>query len=159
MSTDNLEVNKTGQEKGESVFDNRSLDNIYQEIQNTYLADNRPWVIGYSGGKDSTTALQLIWYAIEDLPEEKRDKPIHVISSDTLVETPKIVNHIISTLENINEYAEKKNLPFTAHKVTLRTRRSNRRTRSTQSRIRHPRTGYGNAQHRWQRALPPQQIR
>ncbi|MFB6215676.1 MAG: DNA phosphorothioation system sulfurtransferase DndC, partial [Candidatus Aenigmatarchaeota archaeon] len=117
MSTDNLEVAKTGQEKGESVFDNRSLEDIYGEIQETYLADDRPWVIGYSGGKDSTTALQLIWYAIEDLPEEKRQKPIHVISSDTLVETPKIVNHIISTLENINEYAEKKNLPFTAHKV------------------------------------------
>jgi DNA sulfur modification protein DndC len=118
MSTDNLEVAETGQEKGESVFENRSLEDITEEIQKTYNADDRPWVIGYSGGKDSTTALQLIWYAIEDLPEEERTKPIYVISSDTLVETPKIVNHIISTLEKVNEYAEKKNLPFEAHKVT-----------------------------------------
>ena len=100
-----------------SVFDYRSLDEIKAEIQKTYLADDRPWVIGYSGGKDSTTTLQLIWYAIADLPDSEQEKPIYVISSDTLVETPKIVNHITSSLDNINEYAEKEDLPFEAHKV------------------------------------------
>ncbi|MFB6215809.1 MAG: DNA phosphorothioation system sulfurtransferase DndC [Candidatus Aenigmatarchaeota archaeon] len=118
MSTDNPDVSNTGQENGESVFETRSLEGIYEEIQGTYLADERPWVIGYSGGKDSTTALQLIWYAIDELPDEKQNKPVYVISSDTLVETPKIVNHITSTLENINEYAEKQDMPFEAHKVT-----------------------------------------
>jgi DNA sulfur modification protein DndC len=118
MSSENVEVAETGQEKGTSVFDTRALEDIYAEIREVYLADNRPWVIGYSGGKDSTTALQLIWYAISDLPQEKQDKPIYVISSDTLVETPKIVDHITSTLDNINEFAEKDDLPFEAHKVT-----------------------------------------
>jgi len=118
MSTDNPDVSNTGQENGESVFETRSLEGIYEEIQGTYLADERPWVIGYSGGKDSTTALQLIWYAIDELTDEKQNKPVYVISSDTLVETPKIVNHITSTLENINEYAEKQDMPFEAHKVT-----------------------------------------
>lgn len=118
MSSEKLEVENTGQEKGESVFDKLSLNDIYSEIQDTYEADDRPWVIGYSGGKDSTTALQLIWYAIEDLPVEDRDKPVYVISSDTLVETPKIVNHIISTLEKVNDYAIEEELPFEAHKVT-----------------------------------------
>ncbi len=118
MSIDNPDVSNTGQEKGESVFENRSLENIYEEIREAYLADERPWVIGYSGGKDSTTALQLIWYAIKEIPDEQQTKPIYVISSDTLVETPKIVNHITSTLENINEYAEKEGMPFEAHKVT-----------------------------------------
>jgi len=118
MSSDSLEAQEKGQEKGTSVFEDKSLDDIQREIQNTYVKDDRPWVIGYSGGKDSTTALQLIWYAIEDLHEEKQTDPIYVISSDTLVETPKIVNHIVSTLNNVNEYAEKKNLPFEAHKVT-----------------------------------------
>jgi DNA sulfur modification protein DndC len=100
-----------------SVFEYRSLDEIHEEIRETYLADDRPWVIGYSGGKDSTTTLQLIWYAIRDLPPEERQKPIYVISSDTLVETPKIVNHITSTLSNVNEYSEDEGLPFEAHKV------------------------------------------
>ena len=62
------------QNDSSSVFDERSLEDVQEEIQKTYLADDRPWVIGYSGGKDSTTALQLIWYAVEDLPEEKRNK-------------------------------------------------------------------------------------
>lgn len=100
-----------------SVWEYRSLDDIYQEIRETYLADSRPWVIGYSGGKDSTTTLQLIWKAINELPEEKQTKPIYVISSDTLVETPKIVNHITSSMQKINEYAEKEDLPFSAQKV------------------------------------------
>lgn len=100
-----------------SVFEYRDLDEIHEEIRQTYLADDRPWVIGYSGGKDSTTTLQLIWYAIADLPPAKREKPICVISSDTLVETPKIVNHITSTLDNVNEYAGNEGLPFEAHKV------------------------------------------
>lgn len=100
-----------------SVFEYRDIEDIHEEIRETYLADDRPWVIGYSGGKDSTTTLQLIWYAIKDLPKSKQDKPIYVISSDTLVETPKIVNHITSTLDNVNEYAEQEDLPFEAHKV------------------------------------------
>lgn len=100
-----------------SVFEVRTLDDIIEEIQETYLADNRPWVIGYSGGKDSTTTLQLIWSAMEDLDEGQRTKSIYVISSDTLVETPKIVNHISSTLERINVHSDRQNLPFEAHKV------------------------------------------
>ncbi len=100
-----------------SVFEHRDLKDIQQEIQETYTADDRPWVIGYSGGKDSTTVLQLIWYAVKNLPDEKQTNPIYVISSDTLVETPKIVNHITTTLESVNEYAEQEDLPFEARKV------------------------------------------
>lgn len=121
MGTSSEESNEEGSDDNDlskvSVFNYRELGDIQQEIQETYLADERPWVIGYSGGKDSTTCLQLIWYAIADLPDEEQNKPVYVISSDTLVETPKIVNHITSTLDLVNEYAEKKDLPFEAHKV------------------------------------------
>ena len=61
----------------ESIFDEYTLEDIHSEIQDVYLNYPYPWVIGYSGGKDSTTTLQLIWYAISELPEEKRDKPIY----------------------------------------------------------------------------------
>src|SRR5215469_9652697 len=94
------------------------LEERYAEIRNVYLADSRPWVIGYSGGKDSTTALQLIWYALAQLPKEQLTKPVFVISSDTLVETPKIVDYIHSSLRRINDSAERLGLPFTAHKVS-----------------------------------------
>lgn len=103
-----------------SVFDKLGLDALYKEIQEVYLSDNRPWVIGYSGGKDSTTALQLIWYALLELPEEKRTKPVFVISSDTLVETPVIVDYINNTLEKINKKAVEAHMPCQAVKLTPR---------------------------------------
>lgn len=122
MSTDDPTPTESGrsdpnEKDRESVFENRSLDEIHEEIRETYLRDDRPWVIGYSGGKDSTTALQLIWHALSELDDNQLDKAVHVISSDTLVETPKIVNHITSTLENVDKYAEEVGLPFEAHKV------------------------------------------
>ncbi len=100
-----------------SIFDRRSLNEIHREIQEVYLSDNRPWVLGYSGGKDSTTALQLVWYALLGLPERERTKPVFVISSDTLVETPIIKDYITRTHERINDAAKKANLPIKAVKL------------------------------------------
>jgi DNA sulfur modification protein DndC len=93
------------------------LDARYEQIRKVYLSDRRPWVIGYSGGKDSTTALQMIWYALSTLPPKDLSKPIYVISSDTLVETPKIVDYIDSSLERMNTAAERLGFPLSAHKV------------------------------------------
>jgi len=74
-------------------------------------------VIGYSGGKDSTTTLQLVWYALAKLPKEQRTKPVYVISSDTLVETPVVVGYIVQTLAKIDEASKRLEMPFTAHLV------------------------------------------
>ena len=95
-----------------SIFDSRTPDDIHREIQEVYLENARPWVIGYSGGKDSTTALQLVWYALAELPEEERKYPVYVISSDTLVETPVIVNYITGTLERLEATAREQKMPF-----------------------------------------------
>lgn len=104
-------------EKLTSVFERRTIGEIHQEIRDAYLVDARPWIIGYSGGKDSTTALQLIWKAISELPAERRTKPVYVIASDTLVETPVIVDYIDTTLARINRAAKQQGLPFEASKV------------------------------------------
>jgi len=93
------------------------IENLYDEIRQVYLEDSYPWVIGFSGGKDSTATLQLIWYAIRDLPKEKRQKQIYVLSSDTLVETPVVVDHIINSLNSIDRVAREEGLPFSSHKV------------------------------------------
>jgi DNA sulfur modification protein DndC len=86
-------------------------------IRELYLSDARPWVIGYSGGKDSTATVQAVWYAIKELPREQLKKSIYVIASDTLVETPVIVDHLTRTLDQINSAAQAAGLPFSAHKV------------------------------------------
>lgn len=85
-----------------------------------YLADARPWVIGYSGGKDSTATLQLVWYSLQRLPRDQVKKPVFVIASDTLVETPVIVNHLNSTLARVEQAAQEQGLPIRTQKVSPR---------------------------------------
>lgn len=95
-----------------SIFETRKLRDVYKEIQDVYQSDNRPWILGYSGGKDSTCMAQLVWNAITDLPKEKRTKQIFIISSDTLVESPKIVETITNTLEKMEKAARGSDLPI-----------------------------------------------
>ncbi len=99
------------------IIERRSIQAIYEEIRHIYLNYPYPWLIGYSGGKDSTTALQIVWYALSELPPEQRQKPVYVISSDTLVETPVIVDHIDESLQRIKSQAEEAELPFRVKKL------------------------------------------
>jgi len=101
----------------DSIFQYSSLDEIYEEIRQVYLHYPHPWVVGYSGGKDSTAALQLVWYALAELPVEQRQKPVYVISSDTLVETPVIVDHVDETLKAIGERTKEAKMPFEVEKL------------------------------------------
>ncbi|HRK28958.1 MAG TPA: DNA phosphorothioation system sulfurtransferase DndC [Chitinophagales bacterium] len=74
------------------------IKHITIEIQQQYLQDDTPWIVGYSGGKDSTAVLQLLMYALMKLPKEKLQKPIHVLTNDTLVENPNVVGYVDSQL-------------------------------------------------------------
>jgi len=85
---------------------NNKLYLIINEIQEQYLADSTPWVIAFSGGKDSTAVLQLIFIAISGLPIEQRTKEIHVLSNDTLVENPKVVDFLDRQLAKILDYGK-----------------------------------------------------
>lgn len=87
----------------------RAIEDLTRRV---YASDSRPWVIGYSGGKDSTALLQLVWYSLAALPPEQRQKPVYVISSDTLVESPVIVQQIQATHDRIKNTAERERLPF-----------------------------------------------
>ena len=94
---------------------------LVDEAAALYDSDNIPWVIGYSGGKDSTAALQLIWLALLKLPKKKRNKPVHVISTDTLVENPIVALWVSKSLDTINVAASEQDLPITAHRLTPET--------------------------------------
>ena len=96
----------------------KTIDVLMAEVGDLYMADSIPWVIGYSGGKDSTAVLQLVWKALQKLPEEKRIKPVHVISTDTLVENPIVSMWVSRSLEKMGEQAIRQGLPLTAHKLT-----------------------------------------
>lgn len=93
------------------------LSELINKIKGIYSADKRPWIVGFSGGKDSTCILSLIYSALLQLKPEERHKPIYVVSSDTLVETPVVVDLIDHTLDKINAQAKSNKLPMSAHKV------------------------------------------
>lgn len=97
----------------------QTLEAAKAHAKQLYLSDEIPWVIGYSGGKDSTAILQLIWYALIDLKAEgKCHKDVHVISTDTLVENPFVAMWVEKSLERMKETAAKQGLPIIPHRLT-----------------------------------------
>jgi DNA sulfur modification protein DndC len=106
----------------QSAFTERGLKatvkTLIEEIQTLYRADALPWIVGYSGGKDSTAALQLVWLALGGLPSEERRKPLHVISTDTLVENPIVAAWVAQSLECMRERAAQQDLPVVPHRLT-----------------------------------------
>lgn len=53
-----------------------------------------PWIIGFSGGKDSTLVAHAAIEMLTSLPPSKRLRPVHVVSNDTLVESPVVIAHL-----------------------------------------------------------------
>ncbi|MBD1936327.1 DNA phosphorothioation system sulfurtransferase DndC [Microcoleus sp. FACHB-68] len=91
------------------------IQSLTTEIQELYCSDEIPWVIGYSGGKDSTAVVQLIWNAISALPSEKRNKTIHVITTDTLVENPIVSAWVNNSLKQMKVAAQEQEMPIQPH--------------------------------------------
>lgn len=88
------------------------FNKIIREIQNLYLSDNRPWIIGLSGGKDSTCVTQMIYNVLKGLPPKKRNKEVHILSANTLVESPIIELRIKNICKKIEKQAKKDGLPI-----------------------------------------------
>jgi DNA sulfur modification protein DndC len=82
------------------------------KIANLYLKNDKAWVIGFSGGKDSTVVLSLVFQALTTLKKEQLTKKVYVVCSDTLVETPVVVGLIRKTLKDVQECADKKGIPL-----------------------------------------------
>lgn len=92
-----------------------------EDVLNIYKSDARPWVIGFSGGKDSTAVCRLVFEALQKLPRSERFKPVFIVSSDTLVETPMVVGQIHDALDKMRNSARELQLPIeVAHPVTPR---------------------------------------
>ena len=96
----------------EALGFNRTVASIVEEIQALYAIDDFPWVVGYSGGKDSTAILQLVWKAILGLAPKKRAKKVYVISTDTWVESPIVSQWVRRSLIRMEETAKDQNVPI-----------------------------------------------
>jgi DNA sulfur modification protein DndC len=92
---------------------------IKEEITDQYLHDNnpRPWIVGFSGGKDSTMLLQLVWYTLETIPSKSRTRKVYVVCNNTLVENPKILEYTEKVLNKIQRAAAEQSMPITVHRT------------------------------------------
>jgi DNA sulfur modification protein DndC len=88
------------------------FENIRAELLDEYRQDHAtPWIIGYSGGKDSTLVAHLVFDMLMSLPPSRRHRPVHIVANDTLVESPLVVQHIIESIEEIGSAAGAFGLP------------------------------------------------
>ena len=100
------------------ILTKEDLQEVIETIQQIYLSDNIPWICGYSGGKDSSAVVQLVWMALQQLPVEKRTKTVHVISTDTMVESPVVAAWAEQSLRRMRETAASELLPIIPHRLT-----------------------------------------
>lgn len=103
--------------KGATITKDK-IEGLMETVRNLYMSDEIPWVIGYSGGKDSTATLQLVWLALSTMKKTDLKKPVHVINTDTLVESPIIEKWVEKSLKIMDETAKKEELPFITHRLT-----------------------------------------
>lgn len=82
-----------------------------------YKHDNRPWLIGYSGGKDSSMLVSLVIDMIMKLPAEERTKKVYIVTSDTGVENPIVKRYMHTSSEKINEFSKKNNANIQAEMI------------------------------------------
>lgn len=92
-----------------------NLKYIENEIIDQYLYDehtSRPWIIGFSGGKDSTMLLQVVWNALKKIESGLLTRQVYVVCNDTLVENPRIVKFINKSLKRIQLAAVEQQMPI-----------------------------------------------
>jgi DNA sulfur modification protein DndC len=103
----------------------KKIDHIINEIIDQYaFADKseRPWIIGFSGGKDSTVLLTLVWKALEKIRQMptpfQLKRPVYVVCNDTMVENPVIASYVEDVLRKIEIAARDQDLPIIVKKTT-----------------------------------------
>lgn len=87
---------------------------IIQLVKDEYLseAQSYPWIVGFSGGKDSTLVAHAVFQALEEIPPSMRQREIHIVSNDTMVESPLVLAHLDASTSAIKAGGEAMGLPI-----------------------------------------------
>ena len=83
-----------------------SYSDIKDSLRQLYLEDARPWLVGFSGGKDSTMLASLIVEVGAGINDDQRKKPIAILCTDTRVEIPAPVEMAEGTLARFQRYEQ-----------------------------------------------------
>lgn len=95
------------------------IDRALADLKDEYLQPHRhPWIVAYSGGKDSTLVLHLVFEVLLSLAPSDRQRDVHVVCNDTQVESPLLITHARATLDKIGRAAESLRLPLQVHVTT-----------------------------------------
>lgn len=96
----------------------RRVEAIIDDLRDEYLQPHTaPWIIGFSGGKDSTLLAQLVFEMLLALPPRARTRAVHVVANDTLVESPIIARHLDIVLRRIEQSVAALRVPVTVAKT------------------------------------------
>lgn len=97
----------------------QKLKAIRRELRDEYLQPHaKPWIIGFSGGKDSTLLAQLVVEGILSVAPDERQRQVYVCSNDTLVESPVFQSHVNAVLARMAEGLAALGLPVEVVKTT-----------------------------------------
>ena len=93
---------------------NSRIEQARTLIRQHYVADdgNKPWVIAFSGGKDSTLLLRLVWEELLRLDRTNWQRHISIICNNTMVENPEFQLVVEGELEHIREYIASTGVPM-----------------------------------------------
>lgn len=88
---------------------------IVQHVKDEYLSTTQayPWIVGFSGGKDSTVVAHAVFEALLSIPPSQRTRPVHIVSNDTLVESPLVMAHLDEVSSLIERAVDSLGLPLT----------------------------------------------
>lgn len=88
---------------------------IVQHVKDEYLstAQSYPWIVGFSGGKDSTVVVHAVFEALQAIPPSQRTRPVHIVSNDTMVESPLVMAHLDDVSCHIQAAVNSLSLPLT----------------------------------------------
>ena len=76
-----------------------------------------PWIICFSGGKDSTLLMQFVFEMLQSRDIDPARRDIHIIANDTLVESPLVASHLDKQLAAIRKYVKANGLPVNVKKT------------------------------------------
>lgn len=85
---------------------------IINDLRKEYLNTTRPWIVGFSSGKDSTCLLQMVYEMLLSLKPEQRTHVVHVLSTNTMVESPSVAIRMKRNCEAIQAAADRDKIPL-----------------------------------------------
>jgi DNA sulfur modification protein DndC len=93
---------------------------VIRLVKEEYLSETQayPWIVGFSGGKDSTVVAHAVFEALLSIPPSMRKRPIHIVSNDTMVESPLVMAHLNEVTNQIKNAAESLGLPIVVARTT-----------------------------------------